>query len=202
MNEGQLFVVSGPSGAGKGSLCKMLLDEVKASLSVSMTTRLPRHDEVDGESYHFITPEEFERVIEAEGFLEYAKVYGNYYGTPKQEVLEKLGEGTDVILEIDVQGAAKIKEKYPDGVFIFILPPSMEELKKRITHRGTETEDKVRLRISEALKEAEHIDMYDYCIVNDNLEEAAARAKAIVIAEHSRVSDGTHVLIEKFKGGM
>ena len=131
---GKLFVLSGPSGAGKGTICKRLLEETEdLSLSVSMTTRQPRTGEIDGVSYFFTDVETFENHIAGGELLEFAKVYGNYYGTPKRAVLEKLARGTDVILEIDMQGALKVKENYPDGVFIFILPPSMSELRKRLT---------------------------------------------------------------------
>lgn len=196
---GKLFILSGPSGAGKGTICKGLLAETDVELSVSMTTRKPRVGEVDGVSYYFATKEEFLRKIDADGFLEYAEVYGNYYGTPKAPVIEKLSAGIDVILEIDMQGALKVKENYPDGVFIFILPPSMAELRKRLTGRGTETAEAIELRLGETLKELSYIDKYDYCVVNGKLEEAVARVKAIVVAEHSKVTFTAEELISKFK---
>jgi len=202
MHKGRLFVVSGPSGAGKGTICKKLLEEVEVSLSVSMTTRAPRSGEIEGKGYYFISTEAFEQAIETGGFLEYAKVYGYYYGTPKHKVLEKLEAGEDVILEIDIQGALQIKECFPDGVFIFILPPSMAELRKRITERGSETEDAINLRLAETLGEVSCIDKYDYYVVNDELSEAVDRVKAIMIAEHSRVSQAVYERIEKYKGEM
>ena len=149
-HKGKLFIISGPSGAGKGTICKELLAQTSrddVQLSVSMTTRNPRAGETDGVSYYFVSKEEFLHRIEAGGLLEYAEVYGNYYGTPKQPVVEKLAAGIDVILEIDMQGALKVKENYPDGVFIFILPPSMTELRKRLTGRGTETPEAIELRL-------------------------------------------------------
>ena len=196
---GKLFILSGPSGAGKGTICKALLAETDLELSVSMTTRNPRAGETDGESYYFVSKDEFLRKIEASGFLEYAEVYGNFYGTPKQPVIDKLSAGTDVILEIDMQGALKVKENYPDGVFIFILPPSMSELRKRLTGRGTETAEAIEMRLGETLKELSYIDKYDYCVVNGHLEEAVARVKAIVTAEHSRVTFTAEELISRYK---
>ena len=198
-HKGKLFIISGPSGAGKGTICKRLVDETKVEVSVSMTTRQPRAGEVEGKSYYFTTKENFLKEVEAEGFLEWAEVYGNYYGTPKSKLDEKLSAGIDVVLEIDIQGALNVKEVYPEGIFIFILPPSMTELRKRITGRGSETEESLRLRLSQTLKEVSYIDKYDYCVVNDDLDEAVSRVKAIVFAEHSRVSQNIYKLIEQYK---
>ena len=198
-HKGKLFIISGPSGAGKGTICKRLVDETKVEVSVSMTTRQPRAGEIDGKSYYFTTKENFLKEVEAEGFLEWAEVYGNYYGTPTSKLDEKLSAGIDVVLEIDIQGALNVKEVYPEGIFIFILPPSMTELRKRITGRGSETEESLRLRLSQTLKEVSYIDKYDYCVVNDDLDEAVARVKAIVFAEHSRVSQNIYKLIEQYK---
>lgn len=196
---GKLFIISGPSGAGKGTICKRLVEDTKVEVSVSMTTRSPRPGEQEGVSYYFTTKEAFLKEVEAGGLLEYAEVYGNYYGTPKAKVIEKLEKDIDVVLEIDIQGALSVKEVYPKGVFIFILPPSMAELRKRITGRGSETEEAINLRLSETLKEVSYIDKYDYCVVNGELEEAVARVKAIVTAEHSRVSKSIYKLIEMYK---
>ena len=199
---GKLFILSGPSGAGKGTICKELLAQTSrddVQLSVSMTTRNPRNGETEGVSYYFVSKEEFLRKIEAGGLLEHAEVYGNYYGTPKQPVIEKLAAGIDVILEIDMQGALKVKQNYPDGVFIFILPPSMSELRKRLTGRGTETAEAIEMRLGETLKELSYIDKYDYCVVNGKLEEAVNRVKSILIAEHSRVTFTAEELISKYK---
>ena len=196
---GKLFIISGPSGAGKGTICKRLIEDTKVEISVSMTTRNPRPGEVGGVSYYFTTKEEFEKEIQRGGFLEHAEVYGNYYGTPKAKVLEKLAAGIDVLLEIDIQGALHVKNAYPNGIFIFILPPSMAELRKRITGRGSETEEAINLRLSQTLKEVSYIDKYDYCVVNGELEEAVSRVKAIVVAEHSRVSQNVYRLIEQYK---
>ncbi len=199
MPKGLLFVVSGPSGAGKGTICRSLLQKMDIDLSISMTTRKPRPQEVEGENYYFISEEEFLEIIKNDGFLEYAKVYGNYYGTPKEMVTQKLENGRDVVLEIDIQGALQIKASYPDGIFIFILPPSMAELRKRITGRGSETEDDINLRLGETLKEVAYIDKYDYCVVNGEIDEAVNRVAAIIIAEHSKISEDIYELIEKYK---
>lgn len=199
MGKGLLFVVSGPSGAGKGTICKRLLDEIDIDLSVSTTTRKPRPGEVDGVNYYFISQEEFNKIKEEDGLLEYAYVYGNYYGTPRKMVMDKLEQGRDVILEIDIQGALKIRETYPKGIFVFILPPSMKELRKRITGRGSETEDAINMRLGETLKEVSYIDKYDYCVINDEIEEAVERVACIMKAEHSRVSKDIYQLIERYK---
>ncbi|HYE67448.1 MAG TPA: guanylate kinase [Anaerovoracaceae bacterium] len=199
MSKGLLFVVSGPSGAGKGTICKKLIEKIDIDLSVSMTTRKPRPGEIDGKNYYFVTEEEFKETISKDGFLEYAKVYGNYYGTPRATVLKKLEEDRDVVLEIDIQGALKIRDSYPKGIFIFILPPSMAELRKRITGRGSESEDDINLRLGETLKEVSYIDKYDYCVINGEINEAVNRVAAIIKAEHSRVSKDIYELIAKYK---
>ncbi len=199
MYKGLLFVVSGPSGAGKGTICNRLAEKMDIHLSVSMATRDPRPGEVHGESYYFVSREEFEKKIREGGFLEYANVYGNYYGTPRDKVLEELAKGKDVVLEIDIQGAMQIRENFPGAKFIFILPPSMAELRKRITGRGSETEDDINLRMKEVLKEVAYIGKYDYCVVNGELEEAVNRVEAIIVAEHSRVTEDIYRLIETYK---
>ncbi len=199
MSRGLLFIISGPSGAGKGTICQRLKEQGIIELSVSMTTRKPRPGEEDGKNYYFVSEEEFIETINKEGFLEYAKVYGNYYGTPKDIVLKKLAQNKDVVLEIDIQGALKVKESYPKGVFIFILPPSMAELRKRITGRGSESEADINLRLGETLKEVAYIDRYDYCVINDEIEEAVQRVTDIIRAEHSKVTQDVYELIEKYK---
>ncbi len=188
MNKGRLFVISGPSGTGKGTICKELIKDDKIRLSVSMTTRNPREGEVHGVSYYFATKEEFLQKIEAGGFLEYAEVFGNYYGTPKIEVLELLDEGIDVLLEIDVQGALQIKDVYPEAVLVFILPPSMAELRARLTGRGTETQDVVKRRLGEAAKEISSVKQYDYAVINDDLDEAIENVKMVIKASHFGVT--------------
>lgn len=199
MSRGLLFVISGPSGAGKGTICQRLKEQGIIELSVSMTTRKPRPGEIDGKNYYFVSQEEFLETIDRDGFLEHAQVYGNYYGTPRDIVLNKLEQNKDVVLEIDIQGALKVKESYPKGVFIFIMPPSMAELRRRITGRGSETEADINLRLGETLKEVSYIDRYDYCVINDNIEEAVQRVSDIIKAEHSKVTQDIYELIEKYK---
>lgn len=185
--KGLLIVISGPSGTGKGTVCKALLDKNDFWISVSATTRSPRVGEIDGKSYYFLAKEEFVSKISNDDFLEYAEVYGNFYGTPKSKVLEMIEQGRDVILEIDIQGALKVKDNYPEGVFIFILPPSMEELKNRITKRGTETPESLMTRFKSAYKEINYVSKYNYAVVNDNVEDAVRKIESIVTAERCRV---------------
>ncbi|AOY77375.1 guanylate kinase [Clostridium formicaceticum] len=187
--KGLLIVVSGPSGAGKGTICKNLLKSNKQiKISVSATTRDPRKGEVEGENYYFISKEQFEDMIKQDALLEYASVYDNYYGTPKKYVLENLENGNDVLLEIDIAGALQVKEKFADGVFIFILPPSLEELKKRIVTRGTESQKDIEKRYGCAIEEIEQVIKYDYAIFNDDLQRATKDVEAIITAEKCRVS--------------
>lgn len=187
MSRGQLIVISGPSGAGKGTVCKSIIEKNNFWISVSATTRSPRSDEIEGLNYYFITKEKFLERIASEDFLEYAEVYGNYYGTPKSEVLKVLDSGRDVILEIDIQGALKVKTAYPNGLFIFILPPSMEELKNRITNRGSETPESLITRFTSAHKEISFVSKYDYAVINDTVASACEKIQSIVIAERCRV---------------
>lgn len=187
MDEGLLVVISGPSGAGKGTICQQLLLEMNyLKVSVSATTRKPRIGEAEGISYYFIDEEEFINRIKKDEFLEYAKVYGNYYGTPKDEVFKQLKDGHDIILEIDIQGALQVKKNYPRGVFIFILPPSLEELKNRIEGRGTDTKEVIFKRMECAYDELNYVFEYDYVVLNDHVEKATEKIKHIIFAEKNR----------------
>lgn len=202
-HSGKLFIVSGPSGAGKGTICKRLIEESdpgRIELSVSMTTRKARVGEEEGRSYYFVSRERFLQEVKNDGFIEYAEVYENYYGTPKEKVLDKLSQGVDIVLEIDIQGAMKVKEAYPEGIFIFILPPSMSILRKRLTGRGTDSLKTIDMRLAHTLDELSYIEEYDYVVVNGELEEAVSRVKAIVVAEHSKVTENIkRILIDSYK---
>ncbi|AOR23222.1 guanylate kinase [Clostridium taeniosporum] len=194
---GLLIVISGPSGAGKGTICKELLDKNdNLLLSVSATTRSPRKGEVDGVNYHFLSKDEFINRIEKDDFLEHAEVYGNYYGTPKSNVDKMLESGKDVILEIDIQGALKVKENTEEGVFVFILPPSMEELKQRIIKRGSETPESLMKRFKSAYKEINFVSKYNYAVVNDEVGVAVEKLEAIILAEKCRVDRLKHSILD------
>lgn len=186
---GILTVVSGFSGAGKGTIMKRLLEKYpdNYALSISATTRAPRQGEVDGREYFFRTVDCFEKMIENDELLEYARYVNNYYGTPKAYVQEQLAAGRDVILEIEIQGALKIKEKYPDTVLLFVTPPSFGELERRLVGRGTESPEVVRERLCRAGEECEGVEAYDYLIVNDELEACVEQVHSILRDEHTRI---------------
>ena len=188
MTRGLLIVVSGASGTGKGTVCKKILDDMpEVAYSISATTRAPRPGEVDGREYYFISRDEFKAWIADGKFLEYAEVYGNFYGTPLNKIRERLNRGEDILLEIDVQGALNVKRKMPEGVYIFLLPPSLTELKRRIEGRGTETPESLNRRLANAVNEIKIGLEYDYAVVNDSVDEAAAQIKTILSAERCKV---------------
>ena len=200
MKKGLLVVVSGPSGAGKGTICQALLEKTALAYSVSATTRQPRAGEVDGESYYFISVEAFEEMIEKDELLEWAKVYDNYYGTPLKKVEEKLAAGEDILLEIDTQGAMKVREKFPEGVYIFILPPSLVELERRIRGRDTETEEVLKKRLAAAIDEIEVGRLYKYVVMNDKVEDAIDAICAVLAAEKRLVTRNEELFDEMGKG--
>ncbi len=186
--EGQLIVISGPSGCGKGTIVKGVLNtNDKTWVSISCTSRKPRPGEIDGREYYFLSKDEFEQDIKNGRFLEYAEYADNYYGTPRDVIQKKLDQGIDVILEIEIQGALKIKELLEDTIFIFILPPSMKELKKRLEGRNTETKDKITKRFLTAYKEINEVTKYNYVVVNDDIELAVKKVNSILLSEKCRV---------------
>ena len=201
-NRGLLIVIAGPSGAGKGTICRELLRNYgkNLELSISVTTRKPRDGEAEGVHYFFRDMEEFFRMVENGELIEFAKVHDNYYGTPKKYVMEKLEEGKNVILEIDVQGAVKVKEIFDEAVLIFIIPPTFADLKKRIEGRGTETQNDICKRLKNAYDEISHAVNYDYIIVNDDIKDAAVKINCILIAEKCRLSR-CNIDFEKFREG-
>lgn len=187
MRKGLLIVLSGPSGVGKGTVCSVLRQKMPELVySVSATTRLPRQGEMDGINYFFKSREQFQDMIARDALLEYAEYVGNYYGTPRDFVQSTIDSGKDIILEIEVQGALKVKEKFPEGVFIFLMPPSLHELKQRITGRGTESQDTIDHRMNVAREEIGLLRHYDYAVVNDEIDAACHRIQSIVTAEHCR----------------
>ena len=204
MSRGVLAVVSGFSGAGKGTIMKSLMAKYdNYALSVSATTRNPRPGEEDGREYFFRTKEEFEEMIRQDQLIEYARYVENYYGTPKAYVEEQLSAGRDVILEIEIQGAMKIKEQFPESLLLFVTPPSAEELQKRLVGRGTETADVIAQRLSRAYEESEGMDAYDYIVVNDDLDVCAAEVQKFVEAaknEPSRRREFIKEIREELKG--
>lgn len=188
-NSGLLIVISGPSGVGKGTVCTALRKKMPQLIySVSVTTRAPRRGEKEGVNYFFKTVEEFQQMIRDNELIEWAEYVGNYYGTPRRFVEQTLTDGKDVILEIDVQGALQVKKSFPDAIFVFLLPPTMDDLRQRIKHRGTENDGVLHQRLKAASQEVQFLDRYDYVVINDEVEKACQRIQSIIEAEHLRVN--------------
>ena len=199
MRKGLLMLISGPSGTGKGTVCDLLRQKhPEISYSISATTRQPRPGEQDGVNYYFYTKEKFREMIDQGQLLEWAEVYGNFYGTPKQKVLDRLDAGEDILLEIDTQGALNVMKVMPEGLFIFLLPPSLEELAARLKGRGTETEESLHRRLGAAVDEIKLATKYRYVVVNDKVEDAEETIANIIEAEHHR-SDLNESLLAKLQ---
>ena len=199
MRKGLLILISGPSGTGKGTVCDLLRQKhPEISNSISATTRQPRPGEQDGVNYYFYTKEKFREMIDQGQLLEWAEVYGNFYGTPKQKVLDRLDAGEDILLEIDTQGALNVMKVMPEGLFIFLLPPSLEELAARLKGRGTETEESLHRRLGAAVDEIKLATKYRYVVVNDKVEDAEETIANIIEAEHHR-SDLNESLLAKLQ---
>ncbi len=201
MSQGLLIVLSGPSGVGKGTVCNLLASKNHSLyFSISMTTRPPRPKEQNGVNYFFVNEDEFKRLIEKNAFLEWAEVYGHYYGTPKDYVSSQIMKGRDVLLEIDTQGANRIKACFPDELFIFLLPPSLKELKHRIMERGTELPEKIEERYMASFLEIREVKNYDYIAINDLPDRAAEQINAIIQVEKCRVRRNSK-LLERLRRG-
>ncbi|ADO76892.1 guanylate kinase [Halanaerobium praevalens] len=187
MKKGLLFVLSGPSGVGKNTVLDALFENFDAvSYSISATTRARRKGEIEGEDYFFISEGKFKEIEAEDGFIESALVHGHYYGTPKKFVDQKLETGEDIILEIDTQGAKQVREKYPEAVYIFLVPPSLEELENRLDKRGSENSKSKNIRLANARQELKEVHKYDYEVINDSLEDAVREIKKIIIKEQKR----------------
>lgn len=199
MNKGRLIVFSAPSGCGKGTMLAEILKDDRFYCSVSATTRAPRDGETDGVDYHFISRGEFQQRINSNGMLEYAEYCGNFYGTPLKEVNDELEKGRYVILEIEVKGAMKIRELCPEALFVFVVPPSLAELERRLRKRGTEAEDVIRQRVARAAEEIPYSLKYDYVIVNDALEDAVSDFRAVIRAETLRSGYSGQLIDEVMK---
>lgn len=197
--QGILVVISGFSGAGKGTLLKAMMEKYhNYALSISATTRSPREGEQNGKEYFFVNRESFEKMIEEGQLIEYAQYVNNYYGTPRQYVFQQMADGKDVILEIEIQGALKIKEQFPEALLLFVMPPNADELKRRLVGRGTESAEVIEARLHRAEEEAAGIDSYDYILINDNLEQCVEDMHQLIQAQHNRVSNNLD-FIEQIK---
>ena len=188
-HQGILVVVSGFSGAGKGTLMKELLKRYdNYALSISATTRAPREGETDGKEYFFVTKEQFEKMRDERKLIEYAQYVNNYYGTPKEYVEQKMAEGKDVILEIEIQGALKVKKRFPDALLLFVTPPSAEQLRRRLVGRGTETLEVINARLARAAEEASGMEAYDYLLINDDLDRCVEEMHQLIQLQHRKTS--------------
>ncbi len=197
--QGILVVISGFSGAGRGTLLKAMMEKYhNYALSISATTRSPREGEQNGKEYFFVNRESFEKMIEEGQLIEYAQYVNNYYGTPRQYVFQQMADGKDVILEIEIQGALKIKEQFPESLLLFVMPPNADELKRRLVGRGTESTEVIEARLHRAEEEAAGIDSYDYILINDNLEQCVEDMHQLIQAQHNRVSNNLD-FIEQIK---
>lgn len=195
-----LIVVAGPSGVGKGTVCAKLFEEMETlEFSVSATTRKPRAKEVHGVNYFFVNNDRFDEMIDNGEFLEHADVFGYKYGTPKDYVMQKLESGNDVLLEIDVQGAMMVMQNYPDALFIFILPPSMESLKERLVNRATETDKQLKIRLNKAKEEIAFAKKFDYVVINENVPAAYEEVKSIIISEKCKAERNLKLIDELIK---
>lgn len=195
MNKGSLIIISGPSGSGKDTVLKKLFEKLpEIEFSISSVSRPMREGEIQGEKYNFITPEQFEQMIVDDALLEYNVYCGNYYGTPKAPVDRCIASGGEIILEVDVNGAANVRKNCPDNFSVFIAPPSFEVLRNRLTNRGTETADVIEKRLNQAKNELDRVKEYDYVVVNDDLDEAVEDLKNIIIAERHKVSRNSDIL--------
>lgn len=197
--KGLLIVVSGPSGTGKGTVCARLAEDENKKLSISATTRSPREGEVDGVNYYFKSKEDFEDMISKGEFLEYARIYDNIYGTPKKKILEQIDNGFDVILEIEMQGAVQVKKAYNEACLIFILPPSLEDLKNRLVGRGTETEEQIEKRFNSALDEIKMLGEYDYFVFNNEVDKCVEEIDSIIKTEKSKVFRYKNKILDLFE---
>ncbi len=197
---GILVVVSGFSGAGKGTLMKALLEQYdNYALSISATTRQPRDGEKDGREYFFVTKDQFQEMIAKKQLIEYAQYVENYYGTPRDYVQKQMDAGKDVVLEIEIQGALKVKEQFPEALLVFIMPPSAEELKRRLVGRGTETEEVIRNRLERAVKESEGIEEYDYVLINDDIGRCVGEMHQLIQVQHNKPANCLE-LISRIRG--
>ncbi|MCI8661712.1 MAG: guanylate kinase [Hungatella sp.] len=198
-DQGILVVVSGFSGAGKGTLIKAMVEKYhNYALSISATTRKPREGEEEGREYFFVTRDHFETMIKEEQLIEYAQYVNNYYGTPRQYVFQQMADGKDVILEIEIQGALKIKERFPDALLLFVMPPSADELKRRLVGRGTETMEVIDQRLHRAAEEAAGMTSYDYILINDKVDSCVEAMHQLIQAQHRKVSNNLD-FIEQMK---